>query len=84
MRGGERHERGHGTELFPSPIHGQAMGMARLAGVGHGRGHNVAPAFGPAGKVFADSLLRWYRRRLAPDSGTAQGGLLVPRSSATS
>jgi hypothetical protein len=34
-------------------------------------------------RVFADSLLRWYRRRLAPDNGTAQGGLLtvIQRSS---
>jgi hypothetical protein len=34
-------------------------------------------------RVFADSLLRWYRRRLAPNNGTSQGGLLtvIQRSS---
>jgi hypothetical protein len=28
-------------------------------------------------RVFADSLLRWYERRLAPGDWTAQGGLLT-------
>jgi hypothetical protein len=34
-------------------------------------------------RVFEDSLLRWYERRLAPGDGTAQGGLLtvIQRSS---
>ncbi len=34
-------------------------------------------------RVFEDSLLRWYRQRLAPDEPTAQGGLLtvIQRSS---
>jgi hypothetical protein len=27
-------------------------------------------------RVFEDSLLRWYERRLAPGDRTAQGGLL--------
>jgi hypothetical protein len=34
-------------------------------------------------RVFEDSLLRWYRQRLAPEDPTAQGGLLtvIQRSS---
>ena len=38
---------------------------------------------GVVARVFADSLLRWYGRRLAPSNGTAQGGLLtvIQRSS---
>jgi len=38
---------------------------------------------GVVARVFADSLLRWYGRRLAPNNGTSQGGLLtvIQRSS---